>query len=219
MHVLLDARSSSAGAPDGTASLDELYAFPEGPWLRANFVSTLDGSAVGADQLSGSINTGADQRAYAAQRRAADVVLVGAGTARAESYEAADVPIAVVSRSGHLPPSLVGADNVILVTCRASGREESDVVWLCGEDHVDLALMRDRLLAHGWPHILCEGGPSLFADALAAGIIDELALTLAPRLVGGPGTRITAGDGLDLDLEPVLILEEDGTVLSLWRTR
>lgn len=220
MRVLLDDRAShSAGINAISANLDELYAFPDGPWLRANFVSTLDGSATGVDGLSGSINTPADKKAYAAQRRCADVVLVGAGTARAESYQAGSVPLAVVSGRGHLPEQLVGCDDVVLVTCAASGRTQGEGVWICGKDEVDLREVRGRLHAHGWNHVLCEGGPSLFADAMAAGIVDELALTLAPRVVAGSGPRVTKGDALDLDLTPIVLLEEDGTVLGLWRLR
>lgn len=219
MRILLDDRQPRAArmATGDDPDLDEVYAFPDGPWVRANFVSTLDGSAVGPDHLSGSINTPADKHAYAAQRRAADVILVGAGTARAEHYRRADRPMVVVSQHGHLPQQLLSADDVILATCAAAGRDEGESVWVCGTDDVDLAEVRDRLIGHGWAHILCEGGPSLFASALAAGIVDELALTLAPRLVAGPGTRITAGDEVSHDFVPVLLLEEDGTVLGLWR--
>ena len=73
------------GAMDSEA-LALAYAYPqlcaEQTWVRANFVSTLDGAATGADGRSGSINTGADREVFALLRALSDVVLVGAGTAR-----------------------------------------------------------------------------------------------------------------------------------------
>ncbi len=59
-----------------------------GGWLRANFVSTVDGGAWGPDHLSGSINDDADWRVFRVLRALADVVLVGAGTVRTEGYGA-----------------------------------------------------------------------------------------------------------------------------------
>ena len=50
-------------------------------------MTTLDGSAVGADGRSGTVNTPADNRVFALQRALCDAVLVGSGTARAEGYE------------------------------------------------------------------------------------------------------------------------------------
>ena len=92
---------------------DRLYATSD-PVLRLNFVATLDGAATGADGLSGSINSAADHRGFAAMRRAADVLLVGAGTVRAEEYGPARTPMVVVSRSGRRPETVRGTDSVVL---------------------------------------------------------------------------------------------------------
>ena len=90
-----------------------------------------------------------------------------------------------------------------------------------GTDEVDLAAAVGALADLGLRHLLCEGGPSLFSSALAAGIVDELALTLAPTVVGGEAHRITAGPPLHapdgVALKPRLLVEEAGTVLGLWR--
>jgi riboflavin biosynthesis pyrimidine reductase len=68
----------------------------------------------------------------------------------------------------------------------------ADVV-LCGEETVDLAEVRSTLVARGLTRILCEGGPTFFADLLRSGEVDELCLSITPLLAGpGPG-RITAG--------------------------
>ncbi len=112
MRVLLDPRRPATPGGRLTASeLADLYAFPRGRWVRTNFVSTLDGSGVGPDGRSGSINTAADNRVFALQRDLCDAVLVGSGTVRAEGYErvtptrrrATPPALVVVSGSGRVP--------------------------------------------------------------------------------------------------------------------
>ena len=225
MRLLLDNRSRSF-SPGllSDSDLSRLYEWPQEGGVRANFVSTLDGSAVGSDGRSGSINTDADGRIFHLQRELTDCVLVGAGTARAEGYRRGSTPIVVVSRSGRLPDSLAPGDGVvILVTCAASGRVATDDVWVEGDDAVDLPAVVARLRSAGMPRVLAEGGPQLFHDLLDAGVVDELALTLAPRLVGGEHPRVVEGSPLGgdagLDTEIVHLVEEDGSVLGLWRIR
>ena len=225
MRLLLDSHSRSFSP--GLLSDDDLsrlYAWPEGGGVRANFVSTLDGSAVGGDSRSGSINTEADGRIFHLQRELADCVLVGAGTVRAEGYQRGKKPIVVVSRSGDLPQSLAAGDgDAILVTCASSGRSAGDDVWVEGDKDVDLRAVVARLRKAGMPCVLAEGGPHLFRDLLDAGVVDEFALTLAPRIVGGNHPRVVAGFPLGgdsgLDTEIVHLLEEDESLLGLWRIR
>lgn len=222
VRLLLDNRGRQpAGAELSDDDLRGLYAWPDGGGVRANFVSTLDGSGVGGDGRSGSINTKPDGRVFHLQRALADCVLVGAGTARAEGYRRGTTPIVVVSRSGRLPESLGSGDgDVVLATCASSGRRGGDDVWVEGEDTVDLPAVAERLRKAGMPCVLTEGGPRLFHDLLDAGVVDELALTLAPRLVGGDHTRVVAGNPLGgpsgLDLELLHLVEEAGSVMSLW---
>jgi riboflavin biosynthesis pyrimidine reductase len=225
VRLLLDNRSRQL--PGGTLTdgdLTRLYAWPGGGGVRANFVSTLDGSGVGGDGRSGSIHTEADGRIFHLQRELTDCVLVGAGTARAEGYRRGSTPIVVVSRSGRLPDSLAsGHGDVVLVTCASSGRREGPDVWLEGDDTVDLPAVVARLREAGMPCVLTEGGPRLFHDLLEAGVVDELALTLAPRIVGGDHTRVVAGDPLGgpsgLDTEILHLVEEDGSLLGLFRVK
>jgi riboflavin biosynthesis pyrimidine reductase len=237
MRLLLDATGRhSPGEPLDDTALAEVYAPPEGPWLRANFVSTLDGAATGANGRSGSINTEADGVVFRLLRRLSDVVVVGAGTVRTEGYtrlgadDGGPLPLAVVSNSAKVPEVLLspqgGRGDVLLVThhgaptdALATARSAlgTDNVLLCGEDAVDLQEMRRRLEERGMPRVLTEGGPSLLGAMLAAGALDELDLTWAPAVVGGEHPHIVHAPDLDVALSPLALVEQDGTVMGRWR--
>ena len=253
MRVLLSDSDLGRWSPGHAGPLDSgglalAYAYPRLSagqcWVRANFISTLDGAAAGDDGRSGSINTGADREVYGLLRALADVVLVGAGTARAEGYRRASVRApwqglrqgrpahpgtAVFSRSGEVPPGLSQArDNsggVVLVTCQSAGAMAIDrarnalgdgQVIIAGDTSVDIASAVDSLAARGMPRMLCEGGPHLMRDLTASGRLDELCLTIAPILVAGTHPRITAGDPLTTDLTPTLLIESQGSLLTRW---
>jgi riboflavin biosynthesis pyrimidine reductase len=205
--------------------LERLYEPSTLPWLRVNMVTTVDGAATGESGRSGSINNVPDKRVFGTLRRLADVIIVGAGTARAEGYGPGDTPIVVVSRRGEIPENLRGAPPgfVLLATCEtAQGLDESrallgaEHVLVLGADSVDLVRLRDRLETLGHHDLLCEGGPHLLRDLLDAGVVDELTATVVPRLVAGAGPRITAGAPVDVPLELTLLLEEGGTLLGRW---
>ena len=232
----------------GPEALALAYAYPplapERTWVRANFVSTLDGSATGDDGRSSSINTGADRDVFGLLRALTDVILVGAGTVRIEGYRRATVrapwlelregrpahpTMAIVSRSGDIPPRLSQAredsGEILLITCRRAGAETIDLarrtlgegqVIVEGGASVDLAAAMDALAVRGLRRILCEGGPHLMRDLTAAGRLDELCLTLAPTLVAGDRTRITAGAPVTANLLPRLLIESQGTILGRW---
>ena len=207
------------------AELAEAYAPPGEPWLRVNFVSTVDGAAQGDDGRSKSLNNAADKRVFDVLRSRADCLVVGAGTLRAEAYDVPRLPLVVVSRSADVPPTLrdAPAGRVLMATtARAGGLADArdvlgdDNVLVLGEDEVDLAALRSALVDRGWTEILGEGGPSLFADLLAAGVVDELCWTVVPRLTGGDAVRIATGADVDVPLRPALLLEQDGTLLGRW---
>ena len=211
--------------PEG--DLREVYAAPETPWLRVNMVSTIDGAATGESGLTASINNEVDQRVFALLRELADVVVIGAGTARAEGYPPLDVPLVVVSRSGRVPEALRDAEpgRVLLATCsHASGLDEARAilgdaqVLVLGSHRVDLAQLKRELVDRGFREILCEGGPHLLRDLLDQGVADEVACTFVPRLVSGLHPRITDGPPIDVPLRLHTLVEEDGTLLGRWLT-
>ena len=224
MRVLID-DGGRTGEMTGD-DLSTLYSAPRTPWLRANMVTTVDGSATGPGGRSGSINNEPDHRVFATLRRLADAVLVGAGTASAEGYGPAERPLVLVTRRGRLPDKLAGhgRGRVLLATCEsAPGLEAArealgaEHVLVHGEHTVDLPAVLDDLHGRGMSQVLCEGGPQLLGDLLAAGLVDELCATTVPRLVGGgEHPRLTAGPEADLSLRLRLLLEEGGTLLGRW---
>jgi riboflavin biosynthesis pyrimidine reductase len=236
MQLLLSEDHADSPATDlDDTRLRELYAFPGTPWLRAYFVSTLDGRATGPDGLTDTINTPPDNRVFGLQRALCDAVVVGAGTAHAEGYqqvrEDGTTPLlAIVSNAARVPQGVEthkpGMGASVLITCASAGEAALahardvigvDAVWVVGDEAVDLAAARSRLHAEGHSSLLCEGGPTLFASLLAAGLVDELALTWAPSLLAGDGLRIVHGPQLDTSWRLHLLLEETSTLLGLWR--
>lgn len=83
---------------------------------------------------------------------------------------------------------------------------------------VDPAAALATLAERGWSRVLCEGGPTLNAQLVAAGLADELFVTLAPRLVGCTGHRIVEGAlGRDVPLELVELRHHAGELLLRYR--
>jgi riboflavin biosynthesis pyrimidine reductase len=174
--------------------------------VRANMIFSADGAAAFGGR-AGPLSCPVDQQLLTALRRFADVVLVGAGTARAESYGPVrltgaprDVPpIAVVSTTGNLPATIfdAAAPPPILVTSAQAverHRLDADGRWellIAGDVTVDLADAVRQLKSQGRKRILCEGGPTLLDALVESDLVDEICVTIAPRLAGGQpvGTR------------------------------
>ena len=152
----------------------------------------------GGDGTSGSINNAADKRVFHALRDLADVIVVGAGTVRAEGYRPNPKPLVwsrgpescrrpcwratpagSTSRPARELPGLEQARSVL-----------GDRVLVLGEDGARPGRAAAGLEDAGFSSLLCEGGPHLAADLLAAGLVDELCSTVVPTLVGAltPGS-------------------------------
>lgn len=182
-------------------TLDELYAPPDGQWLRVNMVSTVDGAAQGSDGKTGSINNPVDKEVFHLLRRQSEVIIVGGGTARAERYGPAVRPLVVVSASGALPERLQGVEGVQVEH---------------GGGPLELRSMIERLRAEGFQQLLCEGGPSLLGDLLRAGLVDELCTTFTPLVVAGDGLRMVTGPPVAVPLALHTLVEHEGTLLARW---
>lgn len=231
---------------DAVQALADLYAYPTRVpvtgWVRANMLTTVDGSVTGADGRSGSISTPADRTVFSVLRALSDVVLVGAGTVRAEGYRrpiarpefaerraAAGQPpapaLAIVTRTGQLgaaEATLDGEAGAYVVTCAAGdvtglrARAGAGRVLVAGEEAVDPQLAVAHLAARGMTRVLLEGGPRLLGDTITADRLDEICLTLGPMLVAGTGPRVATGSWAGLRLRQAHLVECDGTLLGRW---
>jgi riboflavin biosynthesis pyrimidine reductase len=215
--------TTAAGAGDLIAALGEIYAYPEGRWVRANMIASVDG-AIMVDGRSGGLSGAADRLVFRVLRSLADVIVVGAGTARAERYRQAQPselyqqlrtgrpqapPIAVLTRRMDLDltSSLfadVGRARTIVITTDQAPQERlqaaarvADVV-VAGAAEVGAATVINVLEQRGWRRILVEGGPILLGELAAADLVDELCLTISPVLEGGYATeRVTSSPDVD----------------------
>ena len=206
---------AAADSPD----LPGLYAYPAGPWLRANMVSSADGAAA-LDGATKALSSDTDRHVFALLRTLSDVILVGASTAREEHYNPArprelwrhlragrtpTPPIAVVTRRLDLDPQspLIAAAppeaRTIVITSAASpaGRRaelaaRADVI-VAGDEDVDLKAAVSALAERGHQRLLAEGGPHLLGQLVEAGLLDELCLTIGPLMAGPGASRIVAG--------------------------
>lgn len=218
------------------------------PWIALNMVSSVDG-ATSIDGTSAGLSGEADRQIFRLLRSRADMILVGAGTVRTEGYGPpkvadddrvarrergqSDLPrIAIVSASLDMDFSsrlfteaaerpLVISSEALPAGRRAAAGNRARVVT-CGEDEVDLSQAAMELAQLGAGFVLCEGGSSLNGSLIAAGLVDEVCLTVSPLLVGGDshglGTGSTALDPpMPLALES--LLEDDGFLFFRWVRR
>jgi riboflavin biosynthesis pyrimidine reductase len=241
VRLLFPAASPSASPTDDLddAALARLYGYPGRPWLRANMVMSADGAAT-LDDRSAGLSSAADRHLFALLRGLADVILAGAGTARAEGYKpvrprevwgglradrSPTPPIAIVSRALDLDPGVplftaAPPDaRTIVITCAASPATRREAlaphadVIVAGHTVVDLSAAVTALHERGLGRVLCEGGPHLLAELTAAGLLDELDLTVSPLLAGPGAIRITAGTRFTPDhLRLAHVLHEEGTL-------
>lgn len=241
MHVLLPGRRR---LPDGGEQLDaavyDLYAAPRRAWVRASFVASADGAAqLGA--TSGGLGSPTDQRVLATLRAQSDAVLVGAGTVRVEDYgplRHSPVRTALRERHGFRAPArlavvtrtvrFTGSERwlaqapvpPLVITTSAGAREVPGAETVaCGEESVDLVRALDLLAELGLTAILCEGGPTVFGSLAGSGRLDELCLTVAPRLAGPGATRIVEGASWPRAVEGSLthLAEDDGFLFTRYR--
>ncbi len=248
---LVEAYSKSIQAPEGR------------PFVRLNMVSTVDGAVAFAGR-SGPLGGPGDKLVFSVLRAIADVILVGAGTVRAEHYGPPRLPpevqalrerrgqtplprLAVVSQSAYLDwtlrlfsaapagpagPAAIGAQEapggpagpsgpaapggsaapggpaavaqprpLVIVPGAAPAENVQRLatradVLTAGEREVDLSAALQELGRLGARHILCEGGPRLNSSLVAAGLVDELCLTLSPKLAGPAGGGLPGGGWL-----------------------
>ncbi|OEJ93835.1 hypothetical protein J116_004495 [Streptomyces thermolilacinus SPC6] len=232
---------------DAYAYPEDAASARHGAWLRANMVSSLDGAAQ-HDGRSEPISSAADMRVFGAMRALADVVVVGAETVRLEGYRPARAreafaarreaagqgpapAIAVVSASLNLDFSLPLFTSPLVPTLVLTGaaapparvreaeRAGAEVVVAGDGPGVEPERAVRALAGRGMTRQLTEGGPRLLGQFVAAGVLDELCLTVSPTLTAGDAQRIAGGPSLAVPSRFALasVLEEDGFLFTRYR--
>ncbi len=207
--------------------LTQRYAYPDDMrscWVRGNMITSIDGGATTAGK-SGFLGAAGDRAVFAALRELADVIVVGATTARVENYSGVQLgaaerlarqrrgqaevpPIAVLTRSGLLDrdsklfhrtevaPLVLTSSGAVADTRRRLGTL-AEVVDASGPepDSVDLRSALALLTERGLVRVLTEGGPGILGLFTQQDLLDELCVTVSPVLVGGDAGRIVTGTG------------------------
>jgi len=211
--------------------------------LAVNMVCSADGRAAFGG-VTAPLSDPADRELFHLLRAQADAILVGTGTLRTERYGRmikderrraeraaaglASEPIAVtLTRTLDLPYDipLFQEPEARLIVYTSSDREpepcaaQLELVRL--DELLPPAVLADLRARHGVRCVLCEGGPTLNGPLFAAGIVDELFLTISPALVGGrhPLTILEGELEVALALDLVQALEHDSTLLLRYRVR
>ena len=229
----------------GEADPDELLAGldlasaapPDRPYVVSNFALTWDGR-VTIGGRAGPIGSSTDKRVLKRLRALADAVLVGAGTVRIETYgpllDDEDLrrerreagrspdPLAIVpTRTGELPwdaglfTSGRGEVRVLAAAESEVPATETPVSVSRFDREVDLAAALAQLREEGCRSLVCEGGPHLHAQLVELGIVDELFVTLAPKLAGGVGPGLFEGlNERERQLEVRWLLEHEGELFA-----
>lgn len=196
------------------------------PWVLANMVAGLDGSAAAGGRVAG-LSDDVDRELFRLLRSLADVVMVGAETVRRERYGPVRLPddrraargaggrpavprLAVVSRSlafdldGRAFVEAEPDARTVVVTCEASAparraevAEVADVL-LAGGERVEPDAALAALAGLGARIVLCEGGPALLGELVDADLLDELCLTLSPVMGGDALPVAVSAGGADL---------------------
>ncbi|NLU65842.1 pyrimidine reductase family protein [Streptomyces sp. HNM0574] len=217
---------------------------PGGSWLRANMVASLDGAAH-HEGRSQPLSCEADMRIFGVLRGLADAVVVGAQTVRQEGYRPArrreafeerraaagqgPAPaIAVVSAGLELDFGLPLFTEPLVPTLLVTGaaapqqglaearRRGVEVVFAGDGAAVDPGRVAGALAERGLRRLLTEGGPRMLGQFTEADALDELCLTISPRITAGDAPRIVNGWGhtvpADFSLEG--LLEENGFLFT-----
>lgn len=238
------AGNDAAGQPRSVDGLDpasrdwllQRYTLVPGAYLRVNMIASLNGSVAGSDGTSDSLSSRLDRRILGVIRELADVVLVGAGSVRAEGYVVpARAALAIVTSSGNLAghglEQSAHSDSThrqpvyILCPRSAVGRAEdatagshATVVPLDDENGVLApATILAELRTRGLPRIVCEGGPVLAGRFFAADLVDEFCLSTSPQVVlGGRGLLESATAGCTGFRMRQLLLDDRGSTYARW---
>jgi riboflavin-specific deaminase-like protein len=225
---------------DVSDSVDPVEAYGDltGDVVRLGMVASVDGSATDDSRWTDGLGGTADLRVFRTLRAWSDAILVGAATIRTgrvgphrpsaalRAYRlaegrAASAPLVVVSQSlrldwSHRLFTEAASPTIVVTSEEALSTVEVPVgvvMVVAGEARIELATAVRRLRERGLRRLLCEGGPQLATGMLAAGLIDEVCLSLAPTLVGtAHHTRLINDLATPVGLSLYRVYEDDGVL-------
>jgi riboflavin biosynthesis pyrimidine reductase len=217
--------------PGPTTVSEQLEAYrpweePHGdrPLVAMNFAATVDGRAT-IEGRSGPIGSDADTEMLAKLRTRFDAVMIGAGTMRVERYGPMEQLLVIVSGRLDLPweaPLFSAGEGRVLILTSSEAEPPDTATSVELVRHPGAVsfkqAMRQLRQEHGVKSLLCEGGPQVHEQMQADGLVDDLFLTIAPKLSGGEAPRIIEGPlpGV-VGLELVWLLEQDGELFARYR--
>ncbi len=214
------------------------------PFITLKLGASLDGRIATASGESKWITGPEARRAVHAMRARHDAVLVGSGTARADDpaltvrgMGKVDQPVRIVAsrdlnlpRDGYLATTAHDVPLWLLHAGRAQTKPwnalgaVTEEVGLGDDGQLSAQAMLQRLGAKGISRVFCEGGGTLAASLLSAGLVDELIVFHAGLALGGQGTPGIANLGFDalgdaprFDLGEVRRVGAD--IMSIWTPR
>jgi 5-amino-6-(5-phosphoribosylamino)uracil reductase len=175
----------------------------------SNLAISLDGKIADPAMPEKMLGTALDRRMMKVIRAKADVVIFGATTLRASRCSIKNLVNVVVSASGNLEPDLPFWNDpkvirFVFTTAEGYARAvESSrgraFVVLAGQAEIDPSLIIKRLLESGLSRILVEGGGETMALFFNHSLIQEMYVTLTPRIIGGRDAPTLVGGGSVLD--------------------
>lgn len=196
----------------------------ERPLVGMNFVATVDGRAT-IEGRSGPIGSDADTAMLVGLRKRFEAVMIGAGTMRVERYGPMEPLLVLVSGRLDLPwdaPLFTEEEGEALIFTSSEAEPPETAASVEVVRHEGAVNLREALRhlrqERGIRAVLSEGGPHLHAQMQADRLVDDLFLTIAPKLSGGGAPRITEGSLPGVaELELAWLLEEGGELFARYR--
>lgn len=199
-----------------------LWATSGRPFVTLKLAASLDGKIAAPDGTSRWISGEASRAEVHELRRKVDAICVGAKTVVADdpllTYRGerpASQPLRVVLDPGGRIPASAKVFNDDAPSLRIT---RDDVG--AGDGGVDIEKTLELLAARGVCHLLVEGGPTVAASFIAAGLVDRFVLYLAPKVIGGDAPGLfssgvkSLSDAWGLEIESVERVGEDIKVIS-----
>jgi len=183
------------------------------PSVAVNFALTWDGKVSTRNFTPSDFSSPEDKKRLLAIRAKGDALLVGARTIAADNMSMGlpdpdlraarlrrkqpEYPLRVIlSASGNISPKLrlfthdfspvVIFSTNRMAQSRRAALGKNAVLHLSDSEHLELREVLATLgSVYGVESVVCEGGPSLFRALLTEGLVNEINLTLCPRIFGG----------------------------------